>query len=70
VAVPGRLALLGFGDFAIARQLQPALSSVSLPRYEIGAEAAKSLLDALRDHQPAQAVSLPWTLVGRGSTAA
>ena len=32
VEVPQRLALLGFGDFALARQLQPALSSVALPR--------------------------------------
>ena len=68
LGVPARLALLGFGDFAIARQLSPALSSVQLPRYEIGAETARSLLDALRLSKPAVPVSLPWTLVGRGST--
>lgn len=68
VDIPGRLALLGFGDFAIARQLQPALSSVSLPRHQIGAETARSLLDALRHGKAAVPVSLPWTLVARGST--
>ena len=68
VAVPQRLALLGFGDFAIARQLIPALSSVQLPRHDIGAETARSLLDALRDGKPAVSVSLPWALVARGST--
>ena len=68
VDVPGRLALLGFGDFAIARQLQPALSSVSLPRHAIGTETARSLLDALRHGKAAVPVSLPWTLVARGST--
>jgi LacI family gluconate utilization system Gnt-I transcriptional repressor len=68
VDVPGRLALLGFGDFAIARQLQPALSSMSLPRHQIGAETARSLLDALRHGKAAVPVSLPWTLVARGST--
>jgi LacI family transcriptional regulator, gluconate utilization system Gnt-I transcriptional repressor len=70
VSVPQRLALLGFGDFAIARQLSPALSSVQLPRHAIGAETARSLLDALRLGKPARPVALPWTLVARGSTAA
>jgi LacI family transcriptional regulator, gluconate utilization system Gnt-I transcriptional repressor len=68
VAVPGRLALLGFGDFAIARQLSPALSSVSLPRHAIGAETARSLLLALKLGKAAVPVSLPWSLVVRGST--
>jgi LacI family gluconate utilization system Gnt-I transcriptional repressor len=68
VAVPQRLALLGFGDFAMARQLSPALSSVQLPRLAIGTETARSLLDALRHGTPAEPVSLPWTLVARGST--
>lgn len=69
VAVPSRLALLGFGDFAIARQLSPALSSVQLPRHAIGTEAARSLLAALKHGKPAQSVSLPWTLAPRGSSA-
>jgi len=68
VPVPRQLALLGFGDFAIARQLSPSLSSVQLPRHAIGAETARSLLDALRKGKPAVPVSLPWTLVARGST--
>ncbi len=68
VAVPERLALLGFGDFAIARQLSPALSSVQLPRHAIGAETARSLLDALRHAKAAVPAALPWALVARGST--
>jgi LacI family transcriptional regulator, gluconate utilization system Gnt-I transcriptional repressor len=68
LAVPQRLALLGFGDFAMARQLSPALSSVQLPRHAIGAETARSLLEALRHGKAAAPMSLPWTLVARGST--
>ena len=68
VAVPQRLALLGFGDFAIARQLSPALSSVQLPRYAIGSETAQSLLQALRDGKAAVSAALPWKLVVRGSS--
>lgn len=69
VPVPQRLALLGFGDFTIARQLTPGLSTVRLPRQEIGARAARTLLDALRESRPARSVALPWSLVARGSTA-
>lgn len=68
VAVPQRLALLGFGDFALARQLSPALSSVQLPRHAIGSDTARSLLDALRLGKAAASAALPWTLVARGST--
>ena len=69
VDIPGRLAVLGFGDFAWSRQLDPALSSVALPRYEIGVSAARALLDAggAGDAAPTS-IALPWTLVARGST--
>ena len=69
VSVPGRMALLGVGDFAIARQLSPALSSVQLPRHAIGNETATCLLDALRHGKAAVPMSLPWALVARGSSA-
>jgi DNA-binding LacI/PurR family transcriptional regulator len=49
--------------------LSPALSSVQLPRHAIGAETARSPLDALRRGKPAVPVSLPWRLLARGSTA-
>jgi LacI family transcriptional regulator, gluconate utilization system Gnt-I transcriptional repressor len=70
LSIPGRLALLGFGDFAIARQLEPGLSTVQLPRYEIGTAAARSLLAALEQGKLATSQNLGWKLVARGSTAA
>ncbi len=69
IAVPQHLALLGFGDFALARQLDPPLSSVALPRYEIGVSAAQVLLDALRGGKETAPQTLSWTLVARASTA-
>ena len=36
IAVPGRLALLGFGDFPMAAQVNGGLSTVATPCYEIG----------------------------------
>ncbi len=68
VLVPSRLALLGFGDFAIARQLRPALSSVCLPRYEIGMTAARTLLRALEVKTPPASHSVAWRLAERAST--
>jgi LacI family gluconate utilization system Gnt-I transcriptional repressor len=65
--VPDDLALLGFGDFALARELEPALSTVQVPRREIGAAAAHALLAAL-DGQPVVDRRLAWALLPRNST--
>jgi LacI family gluconate utilization system Gnt-I transcriptional repressor len=65
--VPEAIALLGFGDFALGRQLEPALSTVQVPRREIGEAAARALLAAL-DGQPAADQRLPWALLPRSST--
>ena len=75
IAVPGQLALLGFGDFALSRQLADGLSTVQPPRYEIGAEAARTVIDLLalppvqRVAGLAQQRQVAWQLVQRGSTA-
>lgn len=68
IPVPGQLALIGFGDFAIGRQLQPALTTIRPPRYEIGRSAAALLLAALEHGAPLTAQSLPWELLAREST--
>ena len=69
IAVPGRIALIGFGDFGIGRQLRPTLTTVRPPRYEIGAEAGQMLIDALAEGRAPEHRTLPWTLVERESTA-
>ncbi len=66
--VPRDLALLGFGDFALGRQLEPALSTVQVPRLEIGAAAAQALLAALDGNTRAASQRLPWALLPRTST--
>jgi LacI family transcriptional regulator, gluconate utilization system Gnt-I transcriptional repressor len=68
LAVPSGLALLGFGDFSLGRQLDPPLSTVHTPRFEIGQAAARALLQALRDGRSAPDERLPWTLLCRGSS--
>jgi len=68
LAVPRDLALLGFGDFSLGRQLEPALSTVHTPRFEIGQAAARALLQALHSGRAAADQRLSWTLIARGSS--
>lgn len=67
VAVPRALALLGFGDFSIGRHLQPALSTVSTPRYEIGRAAAQAVIDAIQGRAPVHR-ELTFQLLARQTT--
>jgi LacI family gluconate utilization system Gnt-I transcriptional repressor len=46
-AVPGRLAVVGFGDFDVAAYTRPALTTVRIPGRAIGERAGRALLDRL-----------------------
>jgi LacI family transcriptional regulator, gluconate utilization system Gnt-I transcriptional repressor len=48
IAVPGQLALLGFGDYPIASQLGAGLSTVSVERQSLGTICAQQLLAMLQ----------------------
>jgi len=47
VPVPGRVALAGFDDLAIAARVVPSLTTLRVPRYFIGQQAGKMILDRL-----------------------
>ncbi|WP_049721339.1 HTH-type transcriptional regulator GntR [Gilvimarinus polysaccharolyticus] len=49
VSVPKDLALCGFNDFETSAFVNPSLSSVHVPRYEMGVQAAQMILDVLND---------------------
>jgi LacI family transcriptional regulator, gluconate utilization system Gnt-I transcriptional repressor len=68
IDVPRDLALLGFGDFALGRQLEPTLSTVQVPRLQIGTAAAQALLAALDGNTAAASQRLPWALLPRNSS--
>jgi LacI family transcriptional regulator, gluconate utilization system Gnt-I transcriptional repressor len=68
LAVPGQLAVLGFGDFPVGRHLAPALSTVHTPSAEIGRATAQAVLAALQYRTPAVGTALPWALLARAST--
>lgn len=47
VPMPDELAIVGFDDLPIAPYVEPALTTVRLPAREIGAVAARALIDAV-----------------------
>ncbi len=72
--IPRDLSVVGFADLAIARQLDPALTTIRQSPEEIGRRAASLILEALghngserkRSHENVQ---LAPTLIVRDSTA-
>ena len=70
VAVPGEMTVVGFGNTAAAEHAVPALSTVSMPRHQLGVEAMQAVLDALAiDSTEVSSRRLPFYLVIRESSA-
>ncbi len=69
--VPDDLALVGFGDIDLVAHLDVPLTTVTLPSYEIGAQAVEMLLRRIDQHpQNWQRMILPTSLVIRESCGA
>ncbi len=66
---PEDISIVGHNDMPLASSLQPPLTTVAIPQYEIGTEAARTLLDRLSGEAAgAQRVLLETELIVRGST--
>lgn len=65
--VPGDLSIIGLDDIWLAAQFDPPLTTVALPRYEIGSLAMRMLLDLLGGFPPERRV-VTTSLVVRRST--
>ncbi|WP_246665087.1 LacI family DNA-binding transcriptional regulator [Neorhizobium sp. P12A] len=48
IAVPRTLAITGFGDFELSKQLNPSLTTVFVPSDEIGRQAGRLLLEGMQ----------------------
>lgn len=68
VDVPGEMAVVGFDDITISQYLTPALTTVHVDAYELGQQAARRLIAAMRtpEVRPSHDV-LPTRLVVRAS---
>jgi LacI family gluconate utilization system Gnt-I transcriptional repressor len=68
-SVPGRVAIVGFGDQEIAREIVPQLTTVRLPFEEVGRVAGQKLLDRLHGQSvKPKIVDLGFKLIERAST--
>jgi LacI family gluconate utilization system Gnt-I transcriptional repressor len=69
VDVPGRVGITGFGDFEIARQISPGLTTVAVPNRAIGTEAGRLLIEAMSqpDFDPRR-IDVGFDVVARDST--
>jgi len=72
VAVPDQVSVVGFGDTSAAEHAVPALTTVSMPRHQLGVEAMRAVLDALELDGTSERVvhsrRLPFHLVIRESS--
>jgi LacI family transcriptional regulator len=68
---PQTMSVVGFNDMPIVDKLRPGLTTIRIPQYEVGAEAARLLLEKIRSGPTAaksKSVMLDVELVVRGST--
>ncbi|WP_217906584.1 LacI family DNA-binding transcriptional regulator [Bordetella genomosp. 11] len=59
LVLPRDCAIVGFGDFPIAKRLTPALTTVHPGRYEIGSTAARLVLKLIQREADADTLSKP-----------
>lgn len=72
VRIPDDLSVISVDNREnVAEELRPGLTTLALPHYELGRRAADRLLDAIEsgDPIPPEVVSVPFTLIERGSVA-
>jgi LacI family transcriptional regulator len=66
---PGDVSVVGFNDMLFAADFTPPLTTVRVPTLEMGAEAARLLLQIMETgEEPSDPVRLPVSLVVRSST--
>ncbi len=66
--IPDEFAVVGFDDFDFAQHVEPPLTTVALPGYDMGRRAAEVLLGFLQEGRFAETeIVFPTTLVPRGT---
>jgi LacI family transcriptional regulator len=69
LACPDDVSITGYNDVRFMDKLRPALTTVRIPMHEIGVQAARNLLERMRDPTiPAEEVRLQPEMIVRGST--
>jgi DNA-binding LacI/PurR family transcriptional regulator len=67
--IPDQIAIVGFDDMSWSTSLQPPLTAVAQPAYELGIAAAQLLLDRLKEpDRPFRHIVLETQLIIRASS--
>lgn len=68
--VPGQLSVVGFDDIPLSTLVEPPLTTICQPKYQIGAQSMNMLLDLIEGREEARKqVVLPFQLIRRSSAA-
>jgi LacI family transcriptional regulator len=71
ISCPEDISVVGFNDMPFLDKLRPPLTTVGVPHHELGAEAARMLLDCIDEPERLpRSLLLPVSLIVRDSTAA
>ena len=70
IRIPAQLSVIGIDDIEVAQYVSPVLTTVSIPKVEMGRMAVRTLLDRInREHRLPMQIFLPHKLLIRESTA-
>ena len=67
IDVPGAVSITGFDDIELARIVTPSLTTVRVPHRQMGAAAARTLIDMVENQSNGETVELKTTLKLRAS---
>jgi LacI family transcriptional regulator, gluconate utilization system Gnt-I transcriptional repressor len=68
IKVPSQLGIIGFGDYEMAKEMVPSLTTVAVPTTQIGRQAAQLILQRLKGvHDTPGKLNLGFELVARDS---
>lgn len=72
VDVPGAFSIVGFDDIPLAALVSPALTTIHIPKYQLGQQAMALILKLMAEDEgaPAETIVLDTELIIRGTTAA
>jgi LacI family transcriptional regulator len=68
ILVPSDIKVTGFDDIYFSRYLNPSLTTIKQPAYEMGVEAARMLIEHIVDGKPLAVKKLDYQLIVREST--
>ncbi|WP_233720450.1 LacI family DNA-binding transcriptional regulator [Jiella avicenniae] len=68
IGVPTDLAIAGFNDQDIASVIDPAITTIRVPRYEIGRQAGRMIVETIAGRSVERMVDVGFELVVRDST--